>query len=178
MSKKKRGVRLSILAHLSIDEGLKLIDGANLKSPPLYIHGERVKRSSDYQRFAVMSRGPLKCYCCGIEATHFSIERHRNDHVYHINCYSNDSMMTWDHIIPKSLGGSNHPDNGRVACEPCNGKRGNEMSMHELLWTLRQDPNKMFKIHQPVNKVILPSVRKFENFIRSAEIRNGALARA
>ena len=30
-----------------------------------------------------------------------------------------------DHIIPASLGGTNHPDNGRVLCAKCNSRRGN-----------------------------------------------------
>ena len=30
-----------------------------------------------------------------------------------------------DHINPASLGGTNHPDNGRVLCAKCNSRRGN-----------------------------------------------------
>ncbi|MEW6917994.1 HNH endonuclease [Trueperella pyogenes] len=30
-----------------------------------------------------------------------------------------------DHIIPHSLGGTNHPDNGRTICRQCNQRRGN-----------------------------------------------------
>lgn len=32
--------------------------------------------------------------------------------------------LTRDHIIPKSIGGSNRPSNIRPLCAPCNGRRG------------------------------------------------------
>lgn len=32
-----------------------------------------------------------------------------------------------DHIVPKSRGGSDHPDNLRAACTPCNLRRGDRL---------------------------------------------------
>lgn len=179
MSKKKtKGVARCYLKQLTIEEGLEMIKGVTLNSPPFYLGGARVKRASDYQRFAVLSQGPLKCFECGCEGTHFMIERHKNEDYYHINPYAGDKLLTWDHIIPRSLGGSNHVHNGRVACEACNGKRGNEMTIAELLWTLRQDPNEMFKTKTPVKHLVFGSMKKFNSAIQSANISNGALKRA
>lgn len=178
MAKKKFkfAVNRCVIRNMTIEEGLALIKDARIDSPPLYIDGERVKRA--FQRFAVLSQGPLTCFECGVKGTHFMIERHRNENYYHINVYAGNKLLTWDHIIPKSLGGSNHHHNGRVACEACNGRRGNEMSIHELLWAMRQNPNEVYKTKTPLKKILIPSMKKFEGFIHSAEVRNGALSRA
>ena len=180
MAKKKSKflVNRCVLRHMTIEEGLELIKDARIDSPPLYIAGERVKRASDYQRFAVLSQGPLTCFECGVVGTHFMIERHRNENYYHINAYAGDKLLTWDHIVPRSLGGGNHVHNGRVACEACNGKRGNEMTIPELLWTLRQDPNTLYKTKTPLKNVLFASTKKFKSFIDTARVDNGALRRA
>ena len=54
-------------------------------------------------------------------------------------------MLTWDHIVPASFGGSDNPANARIACEKCNGNRGNDMTLKELLWVLKQDPRLLYK---------------------------------
>lgn len=38
------------------------------------------------------------------------------------------SYMTIDHIVPKSLGGTNNIENLRGLCKDCNAKRGNDMT--------------------------------------------------
>ncbi|MFN6540705.1 MAG: HNH endonuclease [Nostoc sp. EkiNYC01] len=43
------------------------------------------------------------------------------------DCHLTPSIMTIDHYIPLSLGGSNRTDNLRLACYGCNQKRGNAM---------------------------------------------------
>ncbi len=40
--------------------------------------------------------------------------------------------MTRDHIIPKSLGGTDVVENLRPACEVCNGVRGNSLTPEEV----------------------------------------------
>lgn len=146
MKKRKKPYTTRVyLAKLSVEEGLKLISNVKKDSPPLYIQGERVRAKSEFRRFEVLVQGPLKCFDCGCEATHFMIERHKNENAYHINAYAGSRMLTWDHIIPRSLGGSDHVHNARVACEICNVRRGNEMNIIELLWVTHQDPNEVFK---------------------------------
>jgi len=154
-----------------------MIANVTIKSAPLFMGDKRVKRASDWQRFEVLSQGPLICFECGCKATHFLIERHRNENYYHINVYAGDRMLTWDHIIPKSLGGSNHVHNGRVACENCNSRRGNDMTVPELLWALRQDPNKVYKHGTPWSKLRIDSMRKFQRTVNTAKISAGALSR-
>jgi 5-methylcytosine-specific restriction endonuclease McrA len=135
------------LAQLSLDEGLALIQPENLKHP-LFFNGERVKR--DYSRFAVLRSNKLACCFCGINGTHFLLEKHKNDKVmpFQVNIYSGSSLLTWDHILPVSHGGSDHVSNGRIACSPCNEGRGNKLTLEEVLWTLKQSPQEIFKSKQ------------------------------
>lgn len=41
-------------------------------------------------------------------------------------------QLTLEHLIPKSKGGTNSQENLRLACKPCNNKRGN--SFYPLNW--------------------------------------------
>lgn len=76
----------------------------------------------------------MQC-ACGRTATHFAATRHPNDKVspFVMNLYAGTVLLTQDHIVPKSLDGSNHVDNMRVMCAPCNGKRGNRLVIADLL---------------------------------------------
>ncbi|MFM7577761.1 MAG: HNH endonuclease [Microcystaceae cyanobacterium] len=44
-----------------------------------------------------------------------------------------DKDLTIDHLIPRSLFGSNNLLNLRLACKPCNQKRGNKIDAQVLL---------------------------------------------
>lgn len=80
-----------------------------------------------------------KCVCCGRAGQFFIAERHLNDeqnHVY-MNLYGIDNssalvMMTVDHILPDSYGGRYHDSNFQTMCQPCNGKKRNEMTNTEI----------------------------------------------
>lgn len=79
------------------------------------------------------------CVTCGLEATHFWLERGRASsrglkptQGYHFNLYGmkdgKEVMLTKDHIHPKSLGGSDDLSNLQTMCEPCNCKKANKVA--------------------------------------------------
>jgi 5-methylcytosine-specific restriction endonuclease McrA len=52
---------------------------------------------------------------------------------HHFDTFTGDGvMMTVDHIVPKSWGGSFTSDNLRPMCRKCNSKRGNKVLLIEL----------------------------------------------
>lgn len=77
---------------------------------------------------------------CGIEGVFIAKERDwtaQKGSKFHFNLYAitpdgKEVQMTKDHIIPKSLGGPNHPDNYQTACATCNKKKGNDIRFNLL----------------------------------------------
>lgn len=157
---KKSKVQMMYLAQLEVDEGLDLLKHvlAHGRGPEkLRIMEQIVKR--DFDRFAVLTSVQLKCFRCSAEATHFQVEKHRNDKVmpFQLNLYAGNRMLTWDHILPKSYDGSNSPINGRCACSRCNEKRGNDMTLQEMVWAATQNPIKIYKF-PPIVKASLKEI--------------------
>ena len=149
--KKKPYVEFSYLAEYSIEEGLALIEDILKRAHrpgKFFIHSVLVKRDS--QRLRVLKSCKLSCYSCGVKATHFVVLKHRNDKVmpYQLNIMAGNKMLTWDHILPKSLEGSNDPLNARCACKTCNEVRGNEMTLSEMVWVASQDPTRIYAPQQ------------------------------
>lgn len=73
-----------------------------------------------------------KCVCCGIEGKFFAKERSLGDVRFHLNLYAVDAdgkevLMTRDHIVPRSRGGSEGIENMQTMCTRCNGKKGDKM---------------------------------------------------
>lgn len=87
----------------------------------------------DSARYATFKRS-LTCACCGIKGEFLAVERNLHDKSdkYHLNLYGldkngNEVLMTKDHILPKSKGGSNAQYNYTTMCAPCNNaKRNND----------------------------------------------------
>lgn len=52
--------------------------------------------------------------------------------------YCGDAAQTLDHIVPRSKGGSDHPDNLVPACQRCNGAKS-ALSLEEWAERLRAD---------------------------------------
>ena len=83
--------------------------------------GRTVSRTStrEHKQFRkqVLARaqamGITHCPACGVKLQ------------YHNDGQRKPNSAEADHIIPASLGGTNHPDNGRVLCAKCNSRRGN-----------------------------------------------------
>lgn len=72
----------------------------------------------------------LKCKCCGIEASFAAVESTPSSNGWKsLNFYAYDFegkevLMTWDHITPKSKGGSNALGNAQCLCILCNNMKG------------------------------------------------------
>jgi len=112
------------------------------------LDGDSIKLSS--MRYRTFLNKGIKCVVCGIEGKYFAKERHykvnkvkknkkiiskkrvTNDKApYHLNLYAIDDkgeevLMTKDHIIPKSKGGSEKLDNMQTMCTFCNCEKDNK----------------------------------------------------
>lgn len=114
-----------------IDKGLKRKSKEWKKAITKEYDGHIVKMNST--RYFCFKTHGTKCVNCGIIGTRFALERviHSNTEKYHFNLYAvkkdgSEVMMTKDHIIPKSKGGSNKLDNLQPMCIKCNSKKGNK----------------------------------------------------
>lgn len=89
------------------------------------------------QRIRVFKNKGVKCVHCGIAGTFFALEKHwkqntsRPDSGWHLNLYADLKcggirLMTVDHIVPRSKGGSKRGMyNMQPMCSSCNGKKSN-----------------------------------------------------
>jgi hypothetical protein len=126
------------VATFTFEEGMYVINHIKQKN----LHGVEVEGITDPQstRIRMIANGQTACVKCGLKGNHFYIERHKKDLAskYSLNLYALtedgfEVMMTWDHIIPKSLGGSNRLWNAQCMCQKCNAAKGNYLSLAELV---------------------------------------------
>jgi 5-methylcytosine-specific restriction endonuclease McrA len=83
------------------------------------------------KRYRVFLLSGTKCAICGIEAQYFAQEKFKEHNKFHMNLYAvrNDRevLMTRDHIIPRSKGGSDNLDNQQTMCFYCNTRKGDKV---------------------------------------------------
>jgi 5-methylcytosine-specific restriction endonuclease McrA len=80
------------------------------------------------QRYYVFQKS-LSCVSCGIKGNKFLLEQYSTDRNPHFNFYAERNgqliLMTKDHIVAKSNGGSNKLENYQTMCSVCNNLKGN-----------------------------------------------------
>ena len=100
----------------------------------------KIKKDSLRYKTFFKDENSLRCVSCGIAGNIFSVtevyDRKTNDTTYHFNLYHENhkgerTLMTKDHIIPKSKGGKNHISNMQTMCEHCNIEKGNKLWKHQ-----------------------------------------------
>lgn len=83
-------------------------------------------------RYMTFYQKGTKCVCCGKEGTHFRLCGYENTNRRHFNLYAEDgTLMTKDHILPKSKGGLNRISNMQTMCTNCNSEKGSYYPGHE-----------------------------------------------
>lgn len=84
-------------------------------------------------RYMTFYQKGCKCCVCGKEGTHFTLDSGAdNPDRKHFNLRADDgTLMTRDHIIPKSRGGREHISNMQTMCVDCNKAKGNHMEGDE-----------------------------------------------
>ena len=117
-------------SEISLKEGFELAKNTKIACIELSPGHKLYER--EYQ-----TTGKLKCWCCGLFAERWVVEKHKNDLVGRpvLNPYALKKkilvMMNRDHIIPRSLGGLNVIENLRVSCEDCNSQRANSLNKED-----------------------------------------------
>jgi hypothetical protein len=119
----------------SIEEVFQMIgkeylcrDGDGNKSrSDIEVDGFKVRPVS--LRYMTFYQKGTKCVCCGKEGAYFQLDSDRNgdnvDSRRHFNLYADDgTLMTKDHIVPKSKGGVDKVHNMQTMCYPCNKSKG------------------------------------------------------
>lgn len=148
------------LARFSAETILPLI---GLDKPSIRLLGMWVRANST--RLECFRRNQT-CCSCGVRGTLFLLQQHVTGVTHRTNCFIDNcdlcylyphkqiqgdvphlnfyhlgkrgglTLMTQDHIMPRSRGGSNKMDNLQTMCCNCNNRKGNTIPRH-----LRKDTN-------------------------------------
>jgi 5-methylcytosine-specific restriction endonuclease McrA len=107
-----------ILEHIRSDAGRANLDGDSVR-----VTGVRLRSFAEHG---------VTCVTCGLVGTFFAKEKGGNDTRFHLNLYAIDEngkevLMTRDHIIPRSKGGSEGIENMQTMCSRCNGKKADKL---------------------------------------------------
>lgn len=80
-------------------------------------------------RYKTFYQKGCKCVVCGKEGTHFKLCGDSATQRRHFNLYADDgTLMTKDHIVPKSRGGQDLVSNMQTMCTTCNAAKGNDFA--------------------------------------------------
>lgn len=94
----------------------------------------------NHVRYRVFASKGVRCAFCGLKGTFFALERHATQmecERFHLNLYGVDEngeevLFTRDHIIPRSMGGTDALENQQTLCKKCNERKGSST----IVWSV------------------------------------------
>lgn len=121
MRKERRYDRAGVV---DLEEVLNHLRDPETKSVTYFGHRVKVDPSKGSLRLRTFMEKGLSCSCCGITATHWAVEKN-DSYGWHLNLYAAregkpDMLMTHDHTLARSLGGTDTIDNSTTMCAKCN----------------------------------------------------------
>ena len=137
-------------------------------------------------RYMTFYQKGTKCICCGREGTYFKLCVDETINRRHFNLYADDgTLMTKDHIMPKSKGGNNTVENLQTMCTICNKEKGNKVpdgcpedlkkvDNNQYIWCGSKKYKSIWQAANAIahgDKLLIPKVKKK---IRSS-IKDGTL---
>lgn len=141
----KKNHNYRIVKEYSYKDGVKLIES-------------NYRRSHRLQ--SLVKLGNI-CVNCGLEGTKFMIGVDRGSG-RHLDLYSDDdTMMTIDHIFPKSKGGKNRMDNYQLMCKPCNETKADTVEPPKL--DSYEEFNESLQIEKQMEKEISNVINKISS---------------
>ncbi len=81
----------------------------------------------NHRRLQVFAKKGTACVRCGVEGIYLvaSVDPGNG---YHVDLFTaNFTLMTIDHILPRSKGGASSLANYQPMCQHCNGQKGNNL---------------------------------------------------
>lgn len=120
---------------------------------------KKYKVRMNSQRYHVFQKSS-SCVSCGIEGKKFLLEQYSDDRNPHFNFYAEENgkliLMTKDHILAKSNGGSNKLENYQTMCSVCNNLKGNLPLSIKDVSTLKKifDENKRILSRKELNALL------------------------
>ncbi len=133
-----------VIAEYHPDEILPFT-GPRAEPEEFEVNGKFYRVRMDSLRYQTFNKS-RKCVSCGIEGTVMRLEHgfHADARRPHFNLYAimedgSPLLMTRDHIVPRSAGGTDQLSNQQCMCTLCNGLKGS-LSQAEFEEMKRRDP--------------------------------------
>ena len=95
-------------------------------------------------RLQLFANRDCECVCCGKRADKFVLEKLNPDDILpHLNMYGRRDngtllLFTKDHILPRSLSGSNALFNMQIMCADCNSKKSYKIQLWDIVAIAKQ----------------------------------------